>query len=308
MAESIGGRKAPRSWVSPEVEEALASGRPVVALESTVLAHGLPRPRNLEVGHDLESTVRAGGGVPATVAVIDGVPRIGLSSEEIERIATASGVLKLSTREIPLAIARSATGATTVAATAFLAARAGIRVFATGGIGGVHRGSPLDISPDLTELSRTAIIVVCAGAKAILDLPTTREVLETLGVLVLGWRTGAFPGFYSRDTGLTVDARVDEASEVAAVWRAHDASGAPGGILLCAPVPAHAEIPATGIAEAIETAIARARDLGVRGKEITPFLLRELATATEGATLTANVALLRHNAEIATAVARELAR
>ncbi len=308
MTESIGEWMVSRPRVSPEVEEALASRRPVVALESTVLTHGLPRPRNLEVGVELESAVRAGGGVPATVAVIDGVPRVGLTREEIERIATASGVMKISTREIPLAIARSATGGTTVAATAFLAARAGIRVFATGGIGGVHRGTPLDVSPDLTELSRTAIIVVCAGAKAILDLPATREALETLSVLVLGWRTEAFPGFYSRDTGLTVDARVDEASEVAAIWRAHETTGATGGILLCAPAPDRAEIPASTISAAIETATARARDLDVRGKEITPFLLRELATATEGATLAANIALLRNNAEVATAVARELSR
>jgi pseudouridine-5'-phosphate glycosidase len=293
--------------LAPEVADALAWGRPVVALESTVLAHGLPRPRNLEVGLALEECVRAGGAVPATIAVIDGTPRIGLTTDELERIATAEDVMKLSTREIPVAIARSATGATTVAATSFLAARAGIGVFATGGIGGVHRGTPPDVSPDIPELGRTRIIVVCAGAKAILDLPATRETLETAGVLVLGWRTDSFPGFYSRDSGLFVDARVDEPGDVASIWRAKEASGTSGGILLCAPVPESAAIPEAELSATIDAAIRRASEMGVRGKDVTPYLLNELARTTAGATLDANIALLHNNVEVATIVAREIA-
>lgn len=278
-----------------------------MALESTVLAHGLPRPRNLEVGRELEATMRSAGAVPATVAVVDGEPRVGLTPAELERIATEPGLAKLSTREIPIAIARRRTGATTVAATAFLAARAGVRVFATGGIGGVHRGSPLDVSADLTELARTPIIVVCAGAKAILDLPATREMLETLSVPVVGWRCDEFPGFYSRETGLAVDVTVERAEEVAAIWQAREDAGIPGGLLLCAPVPQADELPAERVAAAIDEAIARARSEGVRGKDLTPFLLRELATSTGGATLAANVALLRNNAAVAAEVAVALA-
>ncbi len=292
--------------ISPEVETALSEERPVVALESTVLAHGLPRPRNLEVARELEALVRARGAVPATVAVIDGEPRVGLGSAELERIATEDDVAKLSTRELPIAIARRAVGATTVAATAFLAARAGIPTFATGGIGGVHRGTPRDVSPDLTELARTPIIVVCAGAKAILDLPATRESLETLAIPVLGWRTDEFAGFYSRQTGLSVDASVESAEEVAEIWRAREDAGVPGGMLLCAPVPTEAALPASEVALAIEAAIEHARINGIRGKEVTPFLLRELTSATAGATLTANIALLRNNVSVATEVAAAL--
>ncbi|MDR0787787.1 MAG: pseudouridine-5'-phosphate glycosidase [Gemmatimonadota bacterium] len=293
--------------ISPEVEAALAGGYPVVALESTVLAHGLPRPRNLEVGRELEALVRAGGGVPATIAVIDGEPRIGLSEAELERIATSEDVRKLSTREIPIAVAGGLTGATTVAATSFLAAAAGITVFATGGIGGVHRGEPRDVSPDLTELTRTRILVVCAGAKAILDIPATREALETLAIPVLGWQTDVFPGFYSRETGERVDAPVESADEVAEVWRALRSTGIPGGLLLCAPVPLEEELPASEVKEAIDLAISTARTSGVRGKQLTPFLLRELTAATGGATLSANIALLRNNVRVATEVAVALA-
>ncbi|HEV2149076.1 MAG TPA: pseudouridine-5'-phosphate glycosidase, partial [Longimicrobiaceae bacterium] len=224
--------------VSPDVRSALDAGRAVVALESTVLAHGLPRPRNLEVGLALEEEVRAGGATPATVGVVAGVPRVGLSAYEVERMATAEGVLKLSTRDLPVAVARGADGATTVAATIWLARAAGVPVFATGGIGGVHRGEARDVSADLTELGRTPMVVVCAGAKAILDLPGTREALETAGVLVVGWRTDEFPAFYSAASGLPVDVRADGADEVAALWRAHRELRLPGALLLCVPPPA----------------------------------------------------------------------
>ncbi len=293
--------------VSEEVRSALAGGRPVVALESTVLAHGLPRPRNLEVGRALEEEVRAAGAVPATVAVLSGVPVAGLSPAELERVAMTEGVLKLSTRDLPLAVARGSDGATTVAATSWLAYRAGIEVFATGGIGGVHRGEPRDVSADLTELGRTPLVVTCAGAKSILDLPATREALETAGVLVLGWRTEEFPGFYARETGLPVDARVEDAAAVAGVWRARRRLGTPGALLLCVPPPEEAALPSSSVTAAIDRALEDAAREGVRGKEVTPFLLGAVARLTEGRSLKANVALLRRNARVAAEVAAAVA-
>lgn len=293
--------------VSEEVRDALASGYPVVALESTVIAHGLPRPRNLEAARVLEDTARAGGAVPATIAVIDGTAHIGLGQADLERLATQDGIEKLSTRELPVAIARGSTGATTVAATSFLAHRAGIHVFATGGIGGVHRGELPDISPDLDQLARARIVVVCAGAKSILDLPATREVLESRGVLVLGWRTSEFPTFYSRESSLQVDARVDDAEEVAAIWRAGDAAGIGSSILLCAPIPVEAALPAERIDTAIADALAGAERDNIHGKAITPYLLRTLAEATRGESIAANLALLRNNVAVAAAVAGRIA-
>lgn len=293
--------------LSEEVRAAVEERRPVVALESTVLAHGLPRPRNLEVGSALEAEVRAAGAVPATVAVLGGEPVVGLSPAEMERVATAEGVLKLSTRDLPLAVARRADGATTVASTAWLARRAGVEVFATGGIGGVHRGVPLDVSADLTELGRTPLVVVCAGAKSILDLPATREALETAGVLVLGWRTDELPAFYARESGLPVDARVESADEAAALWRARARLGTPGALLLCVPPPAETALPAAAVAEAIAGALAEAEVAGVSGKEVTPFLLGAVARLTGGRSLEANVALLLRNARVAGEVAVALA-
>ncbi len=292
---------------SPEVAEALREGRAVVALESTVLAHGLPRPRNLEVGRALEAEVRAGGAVPATVGVIAGAPIVGLDDEQVERMATAEGVMKLSTRDLAVPVARGLDGATTVAATMFLAQRAGVRVFATGGIGGVHRGGARDVSADLTELGRTPMVVVCAGAKSVLDLPATREALETAGVLIVGWRTDELPAFYARESGLAVDVRAESAHEVAALWRAHAALGAPGAILLCVPPPAEHALPAAEVEETIRAALALAEREGVRGKEVTPFLLRAVARSTGGRSLEANVALLLNNARVAAAVAAVLA-
>jgi pseudouridine-5'-phosphate glycosidase len=292
--------------IAPAVRDAVAAGGAVVALESTVLAHGLPYPRNLEVGHALEREIRDGGAVPATIAVLAGEPKVGLTDAEVEHIATAKGVMKLSTRDIPVALARRGDGATTVAATVWLAHAAGVRVFATGGIGGVHRGSPRDVSADITELSRTPMIVVCAGAKAILDLPGTREALETAGVLVAGWRTDELPAFYSRESGLGVDVRVERAEEVADLWRAQREIAAPGALLLCVPPPADAALPADLVAGEIDRALERAADAGIRGKEVTPFLLGEVARLTEGRSLETNVALLRNNARVAAAVARAL--
>lgn len=289
--------------LSNEVKTAVDAGRPLVALESTVLAHGLPFPRNLEVGRALENVVAAGGAVPATVAVLEGVPRVGLAGAELERIATADGVLKLSTRDLPVAVASGRDGATTVASTMWLAHRAGVRVFSTGGIGGVHRGSPRDVSADLTELGRTPMVVVCAGAKAILDLPATREALESEGVLVVGWRTDELPAFYSRESGLGVDVRADSAEEVAGLWRAHAALGVPGAMLLCVPPPAEAALRAEWVEGAIGRALEEAAEQGVQGKQITPFLLGRMAQLTEGRSLEANVALLLNNARVAAEVA-----
>ena len=288
---------------SESVAEALAQGRPVVALESTVLAHGLPRPLNLRVARELEDEVRAAGATPATVAVLGGEPRVGVTDAELERICTSDGLLKLSTRDLPLASVRRADGATTVAATMWLSAHAGVSVFATGGIGGVHRGSLPDVSADLSELARTRQVVVCAGAKAILDLPATREALETQGVIVVGWRTDEMPAFYSRDSGLPVDLRVEDEGEVAGLWRAQKALGTPGAILLCVPPPVDGALAGLELERHISAAIESAKAAGVRGKAVTPFLLAELGRITGGATLETNVALLKNNVRVAARVA-----
>jgi pseudouridine-5'-phosphate glycosidase len=293
---------------SPAVAQALAARRPVVALESTVLAHGLPRPRNLEVGIAMEDAVAAGGAVAATVGVVAGVPRVGMKRAHVERLATADGVLKLSTRDLAVPVARGTDGATTVAATMWLAVRAGVRIFATGGIGGVHRGEDRDVSADITELGRTPMLVVCAGAKSILDLPGTREALETAGVLVVGFGTDELPAFYAARSGIPVDVRVDDAEQAAALWRAHRDFGLPGAMLLCVPPPAEHALPAEEVDAAIAGALDRARREGVRGKEVTPFLLRAVAEATGGRSLEANVALLLNNARVAAAVAAAVAR
>jgi pseudouridine-5'-phosphate glycosidase len=292
---------------SAAVLDALEAGRGVVALESTVIAHGLPHPRNLQVAHELEDEVRAHGAVPATVGVVGGRPVVGLSAAEVERLGTAEGVLKLSTRDLAVPVARGLDGATTVAATMWLAHRAGVAVFATGGIGGVHRGEAHDVSADLTELGRTPMVVVCAGAKAILDLAATREALETAGVLVVGFGTDELPAFYSRESGIPVDVRADTADEVAALWRAHRALAAPGAILLCVPPPAGHALPSAEVERAIRDALREAEARGIRGKEVTPFLLSTVAERTAGRSLEANVALLRNNARTAAAVAAAMA-
>ncbi|HEX6122310.1 MAG TPA: pseudouridine-5'-phosphate glycosidase [Ktedonobacterales bacterium] len=291
------------------VREALLLGRPVVALESTVIAHGLPRPQNAEVARAMEAAVRAEGAVPATIAVLAGRIIIGLSDEQIDQLAQAEGVLKASRRDLAVALARGATAATTVAGTLACAALAGIHVFATGGIGGVHRGAArsFDISADLIELSRTPVVTVCAGAKAILDLPPTLEYLETHGVPVLGLDTDELPAFYSRRSGLRVPHRCDAPAEVAAIAQAQWESGLGGGILVTCPIPAEHEIPAERIEPAIAAAIAEAEGGGIAGPALTPFLLGRLAELTGGESIAANRALLLNNATWAARIAVALA-
>lgn len=294
--------------LAPHIQIALATNQPVVALESTVIAHGLPYPHNLDSARALEEEARAVGAVPATVGVVKGVPTVGMTDAEIERFAKAEGVLKLSRRDIAYAVAMKRDGATTVAATMALAAAAGVQVFATGGIGGVHRGAreTWDISADLTELARTPVLVVCAGAKSILDISATLEYLETAGVPVLGWATNEFPAFYSITSGLPLSARVETPDQAAEVWQAHRVLGGGSGLLLAVPPPAEVALPHTTIERVIERALDRASVAGVRGQAVTPFLLACVAEETEGESMHTNIALLRQNARIAAQVARSL--
>ncbi len=274
-----------------------------VALESALIAHGLPWPQNLETARRLEQVVRKAGAEPRTIGLIAGQIRIGLTDAELERLACAREVRKVSRRDLPLAVALKQDGATTVAATMYLAARAGIQVFATGGIGGVHRGQPFDVSADLEELAQTPVCVVCAGAKAILDLPLTLELLETRGVPVIGFQTDEFPAFYSRSSGLPVDQRVETPEEVAAIFRAQRELGLPGGVLVVVPVPVEAELPRARVEPAIQQALSEAEAQGIRGKALTPFLLTRVAALTGGDALRANLALLENNARVAAQVA-----
>ncbi|MBP2300016.1 pseudouridine-5'-phosphate glycosidase [Azospirillum picis] len=294
-----------------EIADALTAGRPVVALESTVISHGMPYPRNLETARALEAEVRAAGAVPATVAVMDGLIRIGLDDAALERLAAGgTAVRKLSRRDLPIALATGAPGATTVAATMIAARLAGIAVFATGGIGGVHRGAEtsFDVSADLDELARSSVCVVCAGAKSILDLPKTLEVLETRGVPVLGFGTAEFPAFYSRRSGLPVDHRCDNVQEVAEILRAKWRLGLEGGVLLANPIGAADELDAGTMEQAVAQALADADSKGIKGKDITPHLLAALERITGGRSLAANIALIRNNARVAAEVAAAYAR
>jgi len=294
---------------APEVAEARATGRPIVALESTIIAHGLPWPDNLAIARALEACVRGGGAVPATIAIVDGCPRIGLPDDALEQLARAGGgFAKAGATDLAVHAARRSSAATTVSATAVLAARAGIRVFATGGIGGVHRGDAGDISHDLVALARTPIAVVSAGAKAILDLPRTIEQLETLGVLVIGYRTREFPAFYTPTSGIALEHRADTAAELAAIAHARWSDPAAGGILVCNPIPAVDALDATAIDIAIATAMAEATRASVTGKRLTPFLLARLAEVTGGASIRANRALALHNAAVAAELATALSR
>jgi pseudouridine-5'-phosphate glycosidase len=292
---------------SPEVADALDNKQPVVALESTVIAHGLPFPKNLETAISLEKQVRARGAVPATIAVFDGEFCVGLSETQIHRLATDKNIRKISRRDLPIAVARKLNCATTVATTAFVAHAAGIRVFATGGIGGVHRGFSADISADLPELASTPVTVVCSGAKIVLDLPATREWLETHGVSVLGWQCSELPAFYSRTSGLAIDERVETASEVAAIIRARDALKLQNAILLTVPVPPEFEIDSAELEKILAEALTLAEEQNIRGKEITPFLLGQMSARSAGKTLAANIALLENNARIAAEIAAALA-
>jgi pseudouridine-5'-phosphate glycosidase len=296
-------------WVLPEVKRAFAAGRPVVALESTLITHGLPWPRNLETARAAAAAIRAGGGVPATVLVEGGFIRIGLPPERVEELARAGGVAKLSRGDLAHALASRRTGATTVAATMIAARTAGIAVFATGGIGGVHVGAAesFDVSADLHELARTPVSVVAAGAKAILDLPKTLELLETLGVPVVGYETDAFPAFWSRDSGLDVPLRADSPAELAAIHRLHTGMLG-GGVLVANPIPAAHDIPASDLALAIAEAQAAAAAAGIVGKAVTPWLLARLAEATGGRTIAANIALIENNARLAVRIGAELCK
>lgn len=327
--------------LAPEVRAALDAHRPVVALESTVIAHGLPWPENLDLARRMEARVRAGGATPATIAILNGEVKIGLTDAEIEHLARpalakdagrgihdAPGILKVSRRDYPVAVAQKRDGATTVAGTMIAAHWAGIQVFATGGIGGVHRSvvsrqspvarqthlttddlrlsTPLDISADLPELARTPVIVVCAGAKAILDLPATLEWLETHGVPVVGYGTDEFPAFYSRESGLQLEARADSPAEVAAIARAMWGMGFGGGLLVCVPCPAEAARPREEMESAITTALREAEAQGVRGKAVTPFLLARVSELTHGESKAANLALLENNAGVAAEIGKAL--
>ncbi|MBN8186494.1 pseudouridine-5'-phosphate glycosidase [Salipiger thiooxidans] len=294
--------------LSAPVAEALAQGAPVVALESTIITHGMPWPRNLEMARKVEDTIRDEGAVPATVAVIEGKLCVGLDDAQLESLAQARGVAKLSRADLAVCMAQGGTGATTVAATMIAAARAGITCFATGGIGGVHRGAEqnFDISADLQELAQTPVTVVCAGAKAILDLPKTLEVLETLGVPVIAYGQDQLPAFWSREAGLRAPLRMDNPLEIARAAAMRAALGLPGGQLVANPIPAEAEIPREVLAPVIARATADAEAHGIRGKSLTPYLLQRIFELTEGRSLEANIALVLHNAKLGARIAKEM--
>jgi pseudouridine-5'-phosphate glycosidase len=295
--------------VSPKVARASAEGAPVVALESTIITHGMPYPQNLETARRVEDELRAHGAVPATIAVLEGRLHIGLTAEELDRLAQARGVMKLSRADLALAMATGRTGATTVAATMIAAHLAGIGVFATGGIGGVHKGAEesFDISADLEELAQTPVTVVAAGAKAILDLPKTLEVLETRGVPVIAFGQDAFPAFWSRCSGLPAPLRLDDPAEIARAARIRARLGLPGGQLVANPIPEADEIAADVLAPIIAQAQVEADRQGIAGKAVTPFLLQRIFELTEGRSLVANIALVLNNASLAAAIARAMA-
>jgi pseudouridine-5'-phosphate glycosidase len=291
--------------ISEEVRAALESRRPVVALETTIVTHGMPYPENLETARSVEAEVRAGGAVPATIAVIGGAVRVGLPDAELEALAAAKDVLKLSRNDLAYAIATGRPGATTVAATMICARLAGIRVFVTGGIGGVHRGAEasFDISADLEELARTSVAVVCAGAKALLDLPKTLEFLETRGVPVIGYGTSEFPAFWSRSSGLPVPLRLDSPAEIARLLEVKWSLGLEGGALVANPVGAADEIPGAEMSGYIEEAVSETARRGITGKAVTPYILARLNEITNGRTLRANIALVKSNARVGAALA-----
>ncbi len=297
-----------RPALSPEVADALAAAQPVVALESTIVTHGMPWPRNVETARAIEAAIRDEGAVPATIAVLDGTLHVGLSDTQLEQLARTGDVAKLSRADLAVCIARGGTGATTVAATMIAARLAGMSVFATGGIGGVHRGADtsFDISADLQELAKTHVTVVAAGAKAILDLPKTLEVLETLGVPVIAVGQDAFPAFWSRDAGLRAPLRLDTAREIAAAHATRQALGLSGGQLVANPIPADDEIAAGTLAPLIAQAADEAAQAGIAGKAVTPFLLQRIFELTGGASLEANIALVLNNARLGARIAREL--
>ena len=297
--------------IAPEVQEALAAGKPVVALESTIISHGMPYPRNVETALLVEQTIRDNGAVPATIAVLGGRLKAGLSRDEIEYLGkTGRAMAKASRRDLPALVARGADGATTVTTTMMIAYMAGIRIFATGGIGGVHRGAEvtMDISADLEELAQTPVMVICAGAKSILDLGLTLEYLETKGVPVIGYGTEELPAFYTRKSGFSVDYRVDSPEELAAMFSAQRELGYKGGMLVTNPIPEEYSMDKEVIDAAIEEALAQCKAQGVHGKETTPFLLAKVVELTGGDSLESNIKLVLNNAKVAALTAAELAK
>ncbi len=290
--------------IKEEVKKALEEKRAVVALESTLIAHGLPYPENVEIGRKLEAIIREEGAIPATLAVIKGEIHVGLEDEELEYIAKARDVWKLSTREIPICVAQKKTGATTVSATSYIASLVGIRLFSTGGLGGVHRGviETWDISRDLEELSQTEIIVVSSGAKSLLDLPKTVEYLETKGVIVVGYGTDQFPAFYTRNSGLTIP-RVDEIDEIVEIYKVKKRLGIPGGIVVGNPIRKDMEVPKEEVSKWIEEALSLVKKNGITGKQVTPFLLDKIKEISNGKSVAANLALLEDNARVAAKIA-----
>jgi pseudouridine-5'-phosphate glycosidase len=291
---------------SPEVDGARAADQPIVALESTVIAHGLPRPQNVETAHRLEQIIRAAGVVPATIAIISGEFCVGLTEDQIRFIANDEAIKKVSIRDLPIAVAQNWHAATTVASTSWIAQRAGIQVFATGGIGGVHRGPLPDISADLPALAQTPIVVVCSGAKIVLDLAATREWLETYGVTVVGYECDEMPAFYSRRSGLPVDVRIDSPAEVAQLFRAQQKLGIETALVVTVPVPPEFEVPTAELEAVLAGALNEAERESVTGRELTPFLLSRMSQASKGKTLRANIALLENNARVAAEISKAI--
>tara|TARA_B100000686_G_scaffold289781_1_gene316710 strand:- start:260 stop:1174 length:915 start_codon:yes stop_codon:yes gene_type:complete len=291
----------------PEVKSAVDAGKPVVALESTVIAHGLPRPQNLDTARRLQSVVRSQGAIPATIAIMDGKVKIGLDDDELEILANTDQVVKVSRRDFSNVVGRGLTGATTVSGTMIAASWAGIRVMATGGIGGVHRGEDPDVSADLPEIARTSMMVVCSGAKSILDLSATLEWLETHGVPVVGYGVDDLPAFYARSSGLSLEVRADTPTSAAELWDIHTGLGMTGGMLVTVPPPEKESLSGTEIQSAIDRAQAQAVTDGIRGKYVTPYLLEKVKEFTGGASLLVNIALLENNARIASMISNEIA-
>ncbi len=309
MSTSLPASLADLLVYSAEVQAARAAGKPIVALESTIITHGMPFPQNVETARQVEADIRAAGAVPATIAVLDGRIRIGLDAADLDRLGQEKNVMKCSRADLAIAVATGRPGSTTVAATMMAADAAGISVFATGGIGGVHKGAEtsFDISADLDELSRTPVCVVCAGAKALLDIPKTLEVLETRGVPVIAYGTDEVPAFWSRESGLPAPYRMDSAGEIARLIEARKLFGGHGGVLIANPVPAESEISRGEMGQYIDAAIAEAARRDVRGKAVTPFVLGHIFELTKGRSLVTNIALVRNNARLAAAIAVALA-
>lgn len=296
--------------ISSEILKALKNDRPVVALESTIIAHGMPYPKNVETALRVEQTIRNHGAIPATIGIIDGEPVVGMSKEEIEMLGQRKNVLKASRRDLPVIYAKKLWAATTVASTMIIAAQAGIEVFVTGGIGGVHRGATetFDISADLQELAKTNVTVVCAGAKAILDLPLTLEYLETMGVPVLGYQTEELPAFYIRNSGLKVDYKIDDPKEAANIIVEKRKNKLEGGILIANPIPQKYAMDEKVINDAIENALRQADELGIKGKDTTPFLLKTIVELTGGDSLESNIELVLNNARVGAEISKEVTK